>query len=135
MTGKIIQTSGKRKRAIARATIKEGKGIIRINGFLLDSFENKFFKMRIKEPLILAGEDAWKGSNMYIRVRGGGISGQAEAVRMAIARGLVEWHQDQALMDKFIDYDRTMLAGDIRRNWPKHFGGRKARAKFQKSYR
>ena len=61
--------------------------------------------------------------------------GQAEAARMVIAKGLVQWSQDMDLKEKFTHYDRTMLVGDPRRSEPKKYGGPGARARKQKSYR
>ena len=59
MATKIIHTSGKRKSAIARATLKPGKGKIRINNSFLENYPNTVLKLRIQEPLILAGEN-WR---------------------------------------------------------------------------
>ena len=132
---KIVLSSGKRKTAVARATIKPGTGKIRINGLALEAYPNRWFRIRIQEPLIIAGEDIVNSVDIRVRVHGGGVSGQAEAIRMAIARGLVEYTQDSALRAKFFEYERTMISGDPRQTWPKRFGGRKARARKQKSYR
>ena len=61
--------------------------------------------------------------------------GQAQASRMAIAKGLVDFTKSIDLRTLFIDYDRSMIAGDSRRREPKKFGGPGARARKQKSYR
>ena len=66
---------------------------------------------------------------------GGGIVGQASAARTAVARGLVEWIHDPALVDMFKHYDRSLLVNDSRRKLPKRPGGRGARKRRQKSYR
>ena len=131
----IVQSSGKRKRAIARATIKKGAGRIRINSVPLEIYPNESARMKIMEPLMLAGEEIHNSVDIKISVNGGGTMGQADAIRMAIARGLVEFTEDPALREKFTQYDRTMLSGDTRRVESKHFGGKKARARYQKSYR
>ena len=134
MVKKIIHISGKRKRAIARATLKEGKGLVRINNHSLDTFQD-FVKEKISEPLILAGEMA-KGINIDVNVVGGGWQGQTEATRLAIARGLVEWHKSDALKKRFLEYDRHLIVADVRRNEPaKPNDSGKPRAKRQKSYR
>jgi len=130
----LIQTSGKRKSAIARATVKTGKGRVRINNVPIEIFSNNIVRTKIMEPLILSG-DLWKKLDMEISVRGGGYMGQAEAVRTAIARALTEFSKRSELRRKFLDYDRTMLAGDPRRKEPKKFGGKGARRRRQKSYR
>ena len=132
---KVVVASGKRKTAVARATIKPGKGTIRINGLSLDAYPDRWFKLRIREPLIIAGDEIANSVDIRVRVFGGGVNGQAEAIRMAIARGLVEYTQDSGLRHKFLEYERTMITGDPRQVWPKRFGGRKARARKQKSYR
>ena len=131
---KIVNVSGKRKRAIARATLTEGKGKIRINGQLLESFDNEIMKMRIMEPLIIA-DDLSKGININVVVYGGGWQGQTEASRLVIAKGLVEWNKDNSLKKNFLDYDRHLLIADVRRKEVRKPGDSKARAKRQKSYR
>ena len=131
---KIILTSGKRKTAIARAVIRPGKGRIRINKVPLEIWEPKLARDKIMEPLMLAG-DACKEVDIDVKVQGGGFMGQAEAARMAIARGLLKWTKSSHLRTLFITYDRTMLAGDPRRKEMKKFGGPGARARDQKSYR
>ena len=84
---KIIHVAGKRKRAVAKATLKPGKGIVRINNQLIDNYEPQLARLKLKEPLILAG-DAAKSVDINIRVSGGGFNAQAEAARLAIARAL-----------------------------------------------
>ena len=129
-----VHTSGKRKRAIARATIRKGKGKVRINSMLLDSFTPKISRMRIKEPLILAGNLSQK-VDIDVRVMGGGTSAQADASRLAVARGLLEFSKDQKLEKIFLDYDRQLLVADVRRKEVNKPNRSKARAKRQKSYR
>ena len=132
---KIIHMSGKRKRAIARATLKIGKGNVRVNNQMLESFEPKFARMKIMEPLILAGDLA-KKIDINANVTGGGIISQAESVRLAIARALVEYSKSNSLKESFLKYDRHLLVADTRRkeaSKPNRHG--KARAKRQKSYR
>ena len=132
---KRIITSGKRKRAVARATLKEGKGKVRINQKLLDLYEPKMYRLKLREPIILAGDIANK-VDITINVFGGGIASQAEASRLAIARALVEYAKSERLKEKFLKYDRQLLVADIRRKEsakPNRHG--QARAKKQKSYR
>ena len=133
--GKVIVSSGKRKTAIARATIKEGKGRIRINGVPLEVLSNELSRIKINEVFILAGENRRESIDIKVKVRGGGFMGQAEAIRTAIARGLIEYFEDISLKEKFVIYDKTIVSGDPRRTEPKHFGGRSSRSRFQKSYR
>lgn len=134
---KVIQTAGKRKTAIARATIREGKGRVRINSKPVEIIEPEMIRLIIMEPLILAGEDVVNKVDIDVKVQGGGIVGQAEAARVAIARALVEWTNDMNLKETYMQYDRTMLVGDSRRTEP-HKPNRSTkgpRAKRQKSYR
>ncbi|NPA48315.1 MAG: 30S ribosomal protein S9 [Thermococci archaeon] len=134
---KVIQTSGKRKTAVARATIREGKGRVRINHKPVEIVEPEIARFTIMEPLVLAGEAIVSKVDIDVKVEGGGFMGQAEAARVAIARALVEWTNDVNLKEKFMKYDRTMLVGDSRRTEP-HKPNRSTkgpRAKRQKSYR
>ncbi|MHA2254479.1 MAG: 30S ribosomal protein S9 [Candidatus Heimdallarchaeaceae archaeon] len=133
--GKVIVSSGKRKTAIARATLKEGKGRIRINGVPLEILSNELSRVKINEIFILAGADRREALDIKVKVKGGGFMGQAEAIRTAIARGLIEYFEDTSLKEKFVLYDKTIVSGDPRRTEPKHFGGRSSRSRFQKSYR
>ncbi|MHA1583050.1 MAG: 30S ribosomal protein S9 [Candidatus Baldrarchaeia archaeon] len=132
---RILLTSGKRKTAIARAVIREGKGRIRINKIPIEIYQPELARWKIMEPLLLAGDDIVSKIDIDVKVEGGGYMGQAEAARIAIARALVEWTEDPSLKKKVIEYDRSMLVGDPRRTEPKKFGGRSARARRQKSYR
>lgn len=111
----IIHVSGKRKTAIARATIKPGKGIVTINRISLENMEPEMARLMIREPLILGAETA-KGLDIYVSVKGGGIFGQAAAIRQAIAKGLVE--KNKKLKEKFLNYDRSLLVADARRTEP-----------------
>ncbi len=132
---KTIVVSGKRKRAIARATLNQGKGKITINKVLLDYYEPKMYRLKLREPLILAG-DVVGNVDIGVNVFGGGIASQAEASRLAIARALVEYTKSERLKEKFLKYDRQLLVADVRRKEaakPNRHG--QARAKRQKSYR
>jgi len=132
---KTIITSGKRKRAVARATLKEGKGKIRINKKLLDLYSPKMYRLKLREPIILAG-DVLNKVDIDVNVFGGGIASQAGASRLAIARALVEYTKSERLKEKFLKYDRQLLVADIRRKEPsKPNRHGQARAKKQKSYR
>ncbi|MDY6984813.1 MAG: 30S ribosomal protein S9 [Candidatus Thermoplasmatota archaeon] len=131
---KTIVENGKRKTALAKATIREGEGIIRFNSMLLEAVQNPFIRAKIREPLKLAG-DKINGIDIYIKVNGGGYMGQAEAARTAVARGIVNYFEDEELKQRFLEYDRALFIDDIRQKEPKHYGGQGARAKRQKSYR
>ena len=107
----LIQKTGKRKKAVAKAVAKPGSGEITINDISLDIFEPEMLRLFIKEPLILAGDT--KDLDIDVTVKGGGIFGQASAVRQAIAKTLVEYNKN--LKEIFQNYDRTLLVADARR--------------------
>ena len=131
---RVVVSVGKRKTSLAKATVKSGSGRIRINGHPLEIHQPEMARMRIIEPLIIFGEN-WKRYDIKIRVKGGGFMSQADAVRMAIATGLIQMSQDYEARSRMIEHDRTMLVGDPRRTEPKKFGGPSARSRYQKSYR
>jgi len=132
---RIVLATGKRKRAIAKALIKQGKGRVWINGIPLEIYPVELFRMKVMEPLMLAGHELWKMIDIQVNVKGGGVMGQADAVRTAIARGLVEYFQSPELKKIIYDYDRVMLAGDPRRTEPEKPMRYSARRRWQKSYR
>ena len=130
---KLIHESGTRKRAVARATLTEGSGMVRLNSQLLISMPQTLFRAKVEEPLLLAGEIA-KKVNINVNVNGGGVNSQAEAARIAIAKALSVY--DKKLHSVYLEYDRAFLVADVRRKEtrkPNCHG--KARAKRQKSYR
>ncbi|UCE43598.1 MAG: 30S ribosomal protein S9 [Candidatus Bathyarchaeota archaeon] len=132
---RILLTSGKRKTAIARATVRNGRGRIRINKIPLEIFEPSIARDKIMEPILQTDKETLRQINIDVKVSGGGFMGQAEASRMAIARALLNWTKSAKLKTAFTDYDRSMMAGDPRRKESKKFGGPSARARDQKSYR
>jgi small subunit ribosomal protein S9 len=131
---RALLTVGKRKTSKARVVISEGKGRVRINNIPIQLYKPEIARDKIMESLWLAG-DVVDNIDIKVKVHGGGFMSQAEAARMGIAQGLVRWTRSKRLRNTFIDYDRTMLAGDGRRKEPKKFGGPGARARKQKSYR
>jgi len=131
---RVVVSVGKRKTSLAKATVKSGSGRIRINGNPLEIYQPEVARMRIMEPLVIFGSN-WKKYDIKVRVRGGGFMSQADAIRMAIATGLVQMSQDYEARSRMIEHDRTMLVGDPRRTEPKKFGGPSARSRYQKSYR
>jgi small subunit ribosomal protein S9 len=135
MMVKVLTTSGKRKTAVARAVVKKGTGIIRVNRVHLKNIENELIRLKIMEPLVIAGSEIANSFDIDVDVKGGGMIGQAEAARCAIARGIVNWTNDVALRDAFLAHDRNILVNDVRQKESKKWGGTGARAKFQKSYR
>ena len=129
-----VNTSGKRKTAIARAVVKEGTGKVVVNKTPIAIYSPELARLKIEEPLQLVPEKAAK-VDISVTVQGGGVMGQAAAVRTAIARGLADFYKDDELEALFRAYDRTLIINDDRRKLPKKPLGRGARAKKQKSYR
>ena len=129
---KLIHFSGKRKSAVARATLRQGTGKVRINNSLLDVYQPNMARLKLQEPLILAGDVASQ-VDVDIIVNGGGINGQTEAARLALSKCLVEFNKK--LEKPFLLYDRHLLVADIRRKETRKPNDSKARAKRQKSYR
>jgi small subunit ribosomal protein S9 len=131
---KIINTSGKRKTAVARATIKAGKGRIRINNIPIEIHMPELARLKIMEAIFPA-KDRINQVDVWVSVAGGGVMGQAHATRTAIARGLVAFFKDPTLEATYKHLDRNLMVNDSRRKEPKHQLGRGARKKRQKSYR
>jgi small subunit ribosomal protein S9 len=134
MAKKVVNTSGKRKTAIARATVQKGDGLVRINKKPVEIYEPEIARWKILEPIQIA-DNYIKSVNIDVDVKGGGFMSQANAVRTAIAKGLVDYTNDPALKLAFLDHDRSLLVSDSRRKEPKKPLGRGARKKRQKSYR
>jgi len=128
---------GKRKRAIARGTWKNGTGRILINGKPLEAAFPYLYQLRVREAMLLLPQLAER-VDVHVSVEGGGISGQADAARIVVAKALVEAAgKDREKAEHIIEsYDRTLLVADVRlkeKRKPNTHG--KARAKRQKSYR
>ena len=131
----VTNTSGKKKTAVARATVRDGEGLVRINAQPVEIVEPEISRLKMLEPFRIAGDDLRDGVDIDVSVEGGGISGQADAVRTAIARAIVEHTNDAELRDAFMAFDRSLLVNDVRQSEPKKWGGPGARARYQKSYR
>ncbi len=128
----VIQTQGKRKRSVARAILSKGTGKVIVNGQALEIYSDSMSRLRIMEPIRLA-DDVVNKVNITISVNGGGVNGQADAARLAIARALIV--HDSKLKTVFENYDRQLLVADVRRKETCKPNDSKARAKRQKSYR
>ena len=137
-----VQCFGRKKTAVAVCHCKRGKGLVKLNGKPLELVQPEILKYKAFEPLMLLGKEKFSGLDLRCRVKGGGHVSQIYAVRQAIAKAIVAYYQkyvDEAtkkeIKDLLLEYDRTLLVADPRRCEPKKFGGRGARARFQKSYR
>jgi small subunit ribosomal protein S9 len=131
----VTNTSGKKKTAVARATVREGEGRVRINAQPVELAEPELARLKMLEPFRLADDELRDGIDVDVDVEGGGVMGQADAARTAIARGLVQHTNDAELRDAYMEFDRSLLVNDVRQSEPKKWGGPGARARYQKSYR
>jgi small subunit ribosomal protein S9 len=131
----VTNTSGKKKTAVARATITEGEGRVRINAQPVELAEPELAQLKMLEPFRLADDELREDIDVDVDVEGGGVMGQADAARTAIARGLVQHTSDAELRDAYMEFDRSLLVNDVRQSESKKWGGPGARARYQKSYR
>ncbi|MFH0986570.1 MAG: 30S ribosomal protein S9 [Candidatus Micrarchaeota archaeon] len=139
LKSKIVLTKGRKKMAIARVRIKDGKGMIKINGRALDVFEPQAAKEALQEPIMMAeevlGPKFYESIDIKANINGGGVMGQAYACRTAIGKALVAWSGSADLKKKYHDYDRSLIIDDARSKEPKKFLRKGARAKPTKSFR
>ncbi len=125
-----IQTVGRRKTSVARVLLRPGKGEWSVNGrSLAEYFPRETHRIRIEEPFRTTGLEGQ--FDVKVRVRGGGLSGQADAVRMGLARAVVAHDEETrpALREK------GLLTRDPRKVERKKPGRPKARKRFQFSKR
>ena len=125
-----IHKIGRRKTAVARVYVSKGKGNITVNNRAFDNyFTTPTLRCKVQQPLSLTGNE--KSFDIKVNVNGGGITGQAEAVRLAIARVMCEINEEHRLVLK----PEGLLTRDPRMVERKKFGQKKARKKFQFSKR
>ena len=126
----VINTIGRRKTSVARIYMQPGKGAIKVNSRILsDYFPSEILQTIVKQPLTTI--EASGKFDISVNVDGGGIKGQAEAVRLAIARALCELDPENKPPLK----KEGFLTRDPRMVERKKYGRRKARKKFQFSKR
>ena len=122
MTMPLTQTTGRRKEAVARARLREGTGVVTINGRPFDTyFPTAAQRMVVSEPLRVT--DALERFDVDASIHGGGVTGQAGAHRMAIARSLVELDPETGPALK----RAGLLTRDSRKKESKKYGLKKAR--------
>jgi small subunit ribosomal protein S9 len=124
------RATGRRKTSMARVRLVAGTGAITVNQRSIDDyFPNNVLKMIIKQPLLSA--EAAEKFDIHVRVRGGGASGQAGAIRHGISRALTEYNSELRKKLK----KEGFLTRDPRMKERKKYGQRGARARFQFSKR
>ncbi|QSL66806.1 hypothetical protein MERGE_001193 [Pneumocystis wakefieldiae] len=151
----FVQTFGRKKTATAVAHCKAGRGLLKINGSPIDLVKPEILRLKIYEPILIAGPDKFSNVDIRVRVSGGGRVSQIYAIRyiflhkvpanllsQAISKAIIAYYQKYVdeqskieLKKTLVSYDRTLLVADPRRCEPKKFGGKGARSKYQKSYR
>ena len=125
-----IHKIGRRKTAVARIYLSEGKGNVTSNKRELDNyFTTGSLRYKVRQPLMLTDNE--KAYDISVNVYGGGITGQAEAIRLAISRALCEINEEYRAVLK----PEGLLTRDPRMVERKKFGQKKARKKFQFSKR
>lgn len=126
----VIHKIGRRKTAVARVYVSEGKGAITINKKeFTQYFPTPTLQYKVQQPLALT--DNAENFDIKVNVYGGGVTGQAEAIRLAISRALCEVDAENRLALK----PEGLLTRDPRMVERKKFGQKKARKKFQFSKR
>ncbi len=124
------QAVGRRKTSVARVLLRPGAGNWSINGRTLDDyFPRPAHRVRIEEPLQTSESEG--SFDVQVRVRGGGLTGQADAIRMGLARALVVQDEDKRVALR----ESGMLTRDARKVERKKPGRPKARKRFQFSKR
>ncbi|EGR34316.1 hypothetical protein IMG5_016560 [Ichthyophthirius multifiliis] len=138
----LVQTFGRKKNAVAVASVRPGKGLLKVNGSPVDLVNPQLLQSKIWEPLLLLGSQRFAKLDIRIRVRGSGYTSQIYAIRQALSKGVVAYHQKfvdenskREIKEQLMQYDRSLLVADPRRMEAKKCGGRGARSKMQKAYR
>lgn len=135
MIEKNLVVSGKRKTAIAKATIKSGQGRVWINKIPYQNLDF-FRKLLIQEPIEITKKVLGDFKfDIQVNAKSGGTEGQIFASRLAIAKALVEFTKSNELKRAFLNYDKSLLVADTRRKEANKPGDSKARKKRQKSFR
>jgi small subunit ribosomal protein S9 len=131
MEEKLFYATGKRKNAIARINLKEGRGLFTINRQPIDSyFKQQVLKMVINLPFKLV-DLPMTNFDISVNVLGGGLNGQAGAIKHGLSKILVEYNPEFRAAIK----DEGFLTRDSRIKERKKYGQRGARARFQFSKR
>ena len=126
----VIHKIGRRKTAVARVYLSEGKGKITVNNKDFKSyFTTATLQYKVIQPLALTGNEG--NFDVKVNVFGGGVTGQAEAVRLALSRAMCELNEENRSVLK----PEGLLTRDPRMVERKKFGQKKARKKFQFSKR
>ena len=91
--GQLVQTFGRKKNAVAVASVRSGKGVMRVNGSPIELIEPQSLRMKVMEPILLLGLKRFQNLDIRVRVRGSGYTSQIYAIRQAISKGVVAYYQ------------------------------------------
>lgn len=118
----LVQTFGRKKNAVAVATVRTGKGVLRVNGSPIELLEPQALRIKVMEPVLLLGLKRFQNLDIRVRVRGSGYVAQIYAIRQAISKGVVAYYQKyvnesekRQIKETLLQYDRTLLVADPRR--------------------
>ena len=126
----VIHKIGRRKTAVARVYVSKGKGNITVNKKDVGAyFPTATLQYKVNQPLVMTGNE--KSFDITVNVFGGGATGQAEAIRLALSRAMCELDEENRSILK----PEGLLTRDPRMVERKKFGQKKARKKFQFSKR
>ena len=89
----IVQCFGRKKNSVAVAAVKNGKGVLRVNGSPIELLEPQALRVKVLEPVLLLGLKRFQNLDIRIRVRGGGYVSQIYAIRQALSKGVVAYYQ------------------------------------------
>ena len=134
MSKKSVVAIGKKKSANARATVQKGSGNVLLNSVPIGEWGTYYERNLLLEPMSIM-DKAIEQLDIDINVFGGGAVGQAVASRVAMARGVVKFTNDEKLKKALISYDDKILSGDSRQREPCKPNDSSPRARRQKSYR
>lgn len=134
---RVVLVKSRRKSAVARASVRSGSGVIRVNSSLIGVVHPEELRRLMLEPVSVSEStrSLSRGVDITVTVSGGGATSRAEAVRGAIAKALAGFSGNDVIRSEYLKHDRSMLIDDSRRVEPKKFDGPKARARTQTSYR
>ena len=91
--GQLVQCFGRKKNAVAVATVRSGKGVMRVNGSPVDLLEPQALRVKVMEPILLLGLKRFQNLDVRVKVRGSGYVAQIYAIRQAISKGVVAFYQ------------------------------------------
>jgi small subunit ribosomal protein S16e len=89
----LAQCFGRKKNSVAVASVRSGKGVLRVNGSPIELLEPQSLRAKVLEPILLLGLKRFQNLDIRIRVRGGGYVSQIYAIRQALSKGVVAYYQ------------------------------------------